>query len=316
MSMSNPTLESLENEISEINFEQIKKKQRLKSFAKGMLFLLPSIVLFGAFLFYPLFKTIYLSFFLTNAQGETTVFVGLQNYIDMFASPVFQQSMKSTFLFVLYTVPTTVVIALFLAVLANEKLKGIGLFRTIFSSTMGISVAAASVFWLYMFHPSIGFLNKMLEIFGIDAIGWLTDPKWALLAVSATTIWMNLGFTFLILLGGLQSIDSYLYESADIDGASYFYKLRRITIPMLSPTLFFVITVTIINAFQTFGQIDILTQGGPQNTTNLIVYSIYREAFANYQFGTASAQSIVLFIIILVMTVLQFKLGERKVHYQ
>lgn len=156
----------------------------------------------------------------------------------------------------------------------------------------------------------------MLEIFGIDAIGWLTDPKWALLAVSATTIWMNLGFTFLILLGGLQSIDSYLYESADIDGASYFYKLRRITIPMLSPTLFFVITVTIINAFQTFGQIDILTQGGPQNTTNLIVYSIYREAFANYQFGTASAQSIVLFIIILVMTVLQFKLGERKVHYQ
>ncbi|MFP3918435.1 sugar ABC transporter permease [Lysinibacillus telephonicus] len=314
--MSNPTLESLENEISEINFEQIKKKQRLKSFAKGMLFLLPSIVLFGAFLFYPLFKTIYLSFFLTNAQGETTVFVGLQNYIDMFASPVFQQSMKSTFLFVLYTVPTTVVIALFLAVLANEKLKGIGLFRTIFSSTMGISVAAASVFWLYMFHPSIGFLNKMLEIFGIDAIGWLTDPKWALLAVSATTIWMNLGFTFLILLGGLQSIDSYLYESADIDGASYFYKLRRITIPMLSPTLFFVITVTIINAFQTFGQIDILTQGGPQNTTNLIVYSIYREAFANYQFGTASAQSIVLFIIILVMTVLQFKLGERKVHYQ
>lgn len=132
MSMSNPTLESLENEISEINFEQIKKKQRLKSFAKGMLFLLPSIVLFGAFLFYPLFKTIYLSFFLTNAQGETTVFVGLQNYIDMFASPVFQQSMKSTFLFVLYTVPTTVVIALFLAVLANEKLKGIGLFRTIF----------------------------------------------------------------------------------------------------------------------------------------------------------------------------------------
>lgn len=316
MSMSNPTVESLETKVSEINFEQIKKKQRLKSFAKGMLFLLPSIVLFGAFLFYPLFKTIYLSFFLTNAQGETTVFVGLQNYIDMFTSPIFQQSMKSTFLFVLYTVPTTVVIALFLAVLANEKLKGIGLFRTIFSSTMGISVAAASVFWLYMFHPSIGFLNKMLEIFGIDAIGWLTDPKWALLAVSATTIWMNLGFTFLILLGGLQSIDSYLYESADIDGASYFYKLRRITIPMLSPTLFFVITVTIINAFQTFGQIDILTQGGPQNTTNLIVYSIYREAFANYQFGTASAQSIVLFIIILVMTVLQFKLGERKVHYQ
>lgn len=314
MSMTNPMPDALE--IQDINFENVKRKQRVKSFTKGMLFLLPSIVLFGAFLFYPLFKTMYLSFFLTNARGETTVFVGLQNYIEMFTSPIFHQSMKSTFLFVLYTVPTTIIIALLLAVLANEKLKGIGFFRTIFSSTMGISVAAASVFWLYMFHPSIGFLNRILNLIGLESIGWLTDPNWALIAVAVTTIWMNLGFTFLVLLGGLQSIDSYLYESADIDGAGYFYKLRRITIPMLSPTLFFVITVTIINAFQTFGQIDILTQGGPQNTTNLIVYSIYREAFSNYQFGTASAQAIVLFIIILVMTIIQFKLGERKVHYQ
>ena len=127
-----------------------------------------------------------------------------------------------------------------------------------------------------------------------------------------STIWMNLGFTFLILLGGLQSIDSHLYESADIDGAGYFYKLRRITIPMLSPTLFFVITVSIINAFQTFGQIDMLTKGGPSNETNLIVYSIYREAFVNYQYGSASAQAVVLFIIILIMTVIQFKIGRKE----
>lgn len=141
-------------------------------------------------------------------------------------------------MFVLYTVPGTILIALFLAILANEKLRGIGIFRMIFSSTMGISVAAASVFWLFLFHPSIGFLNQILSWFGIGAIGWLTDPSWALFSVSISTIWMNLGFTFLILLGGLQSIDRYLYESADIDGAGYFYKLRRITIPMLSPTLF------------------------------------------------------------------------------
>ncbi len=123
-------------------------------------------------------------------------------------------------------------------------------------------------------------------------------------------------YFFLILLGGLQSIDRYLYESADIDGAGYFYKLRRITIPMLSPTLFFVVTVTMINAFQTFGQIDMLTRGGPQNETNLLVYSIYREAFVNYQYGTASAQAVILFAIILLMTLIQFKLGEKKVHYQ
>ncbi|WP_370621803.1 carbohydrate ABC transporter permease [Bacillus sp. JCM 19034] len=285
-------------------------------FFKGMLFLLPSILLFGLFLFYPLGRTIYLSFFLTDNSGSPTVFVGLDNFITIFTSPIFQKSLLSTFLFVLYIVPGTVLLGLFLAIIANEKLKGIGMFRTIFSSTMGISVAAASVFWLFLFHPTIGWLNQMLSVFGISAIGWLTDPQWALISVSISTIWMNVGFTFLILLGGLQSIDSYLYESANIDGASYFYKLRRITLPMLSPTLFFVVTVTLINAFQTFGQIDLLTRGGPQNETNLIVYSIYQNAFMNYQYGTASAQALILFVIILVLTFIQFKLGERKVHYQ
>ncbi|WP_453997376.1 carbohydrate ABC transporter permease [Bacillus nitroreducens] len=283
---------------------------------KGILFLLPSIILFGVFVFYPLFRTMYLSFFLTDAKGATTVFVGLENYVYMFSDPIFLKSIKNTFLFVIYTVPATVIISLFLAVISNEKLKGIGLFRTIFTSTMGISVAAASVFWLYLFNPTMGLLNQILEVFGAESIGWLTNPKWAMIAIAITTIWMNIGFTFLILLGGLQSIDTSLYESAEIEGSGYFYKLRRITVPMLSPTLFFVITVSIINSFQTFGQIDILTQGGPANETNLIVYSIYREAFVNYQFGSASAQAIVLFILILLMTALQFKLGERRVHYQ
>ncbi|MEM5593892.1 sugar ABC transporter permease [Niallia circulans] len=281
-----------------------------------MLFLLPSILLFSVFLFYPLGRTIFLSFFLTDNRGDPTVFVGLENYLEIFKSAIFLQSLKSTFLFALYTVPGSIIFSLFLAILANEKLRGIGVFRTVFSSSMGISVAAASVFWMFLFHPTIGWLNRIVKTFGLEPIGWLTDPNWALFSVSISTIWMNVGFTFLILLGGLQSIDSYLYESADIDGAGYFYKLRRITIPMLSPTLFFVLTVTLINAFQTFGQVDMLTRGGPQNETNLIVYSIYQEAFMNYQYGTASAQAIILFVIILVLTIIQFKLGERKVHYQ
>lgn len=299
-----------------IDFIKEKKKQRLQYWLKGMLFLLPSILLFSVFLFYPLGRTIFLSFFLTDNRGDPTVFVGLENYLEIFKSAIFLQSLKSTFLFALYTVPGSIIISLFLAILANEKLRGIGVFRTVFSSSMGISVAAASVFWMFLFHPTIGWLNRIVKTFGLEPIGWLTDPNWALFSVSISTIWMNVGFTFLILLGGLQSIDSYLYESADIDGAGYFYKLRRITIPMLSPTLFFVLTVTLINAFQTFGQVDMLTRGGPQNETNLIVYSIYQEAFMNYQYGTASAQAIILFVIILVLTIIQFKLGERKVHYQ
>lgn len=314
MSTVSPIIEKKEDFAAQIN--RVKKQKRMTGLLKGILFLLPSIILFGVFVFYPLFRTMYLSFFLTDAKGATTVFVGLENYVYMFSDPIFLKSIKNTFLFVIYTVPATVIICLFLAVISNEKLKGIGLFRTIFTSTMGISVAAASVFWLYLFNPTMGLLNQILEVFGAESIGWLTNPKWAMIAIAITTIWMNIGFTFLILLGGLQSIDTSLYESAEIEGSGYFYKLRRITVPMLSPTLFFVITVSIINSFQTFGQIDILTQGGPANETNLIVYSIYREAFVNYQFGSASAQAIVLFILILLMTALQFKLGERRVHYQ
>lgn len=282
----------------------------------ALLYLLPSILLFTVFIFYPMFRTIYLSFFLTNPIGSPVLAVGFDNYVDLLTSAQFQNSIKATLLFVVYTVPTGIILALLLALLANEKLKGIGFFRTLFSSTMGVSVAAASVIWLFLFHPSIGMFNHVLQLLHLPQVQWLVDPNWALFSVALTTIWMNTGFSFLILLGGLQNIDTTLYESAQIDGASYGYRLRRITLPMLSPTLFFIVTISLINAFQTFGQIDILTKGGPTQATNLIVYSIYREAFINYQFGSASAQAVILFSIILVVTLLQFIFVEKKVHYQ
>lgn len=136
----------------------------------------------------------------------------------------------------------------------------------------------------------------------------VNESDWALFSVSVTTVWVNTGFAFLVILGGLQNIDTSLYESASIDGASYLYKLRRVTLPMLSPTLFFIVTVILISAFQSFGQIDILTHGGPNDATNLIVYSIYKEAFVNHQFGTASAQAMVLFVFIFVATLLNLSL--------
>ena len=314
--MRNNTIVNDEAIYQEGSLKKSIQKQRVKSFLTGITFLAPALLLFGIFMFYPLLRTIYLSFFLTDHSGNPTIFVQLGNYLDLFRSELFLNSLRVTLIFVVMTVPATVSIGLLLAVLANEKLRGIGIFRTLFSSTMGISVAAGSIFWMFLFHPSIGWINQLLGVFGIEGIGWLIDPARALMSVSITTIWMNLGFTFLVLLGGLQSIPTYLYESADIDGCGYFYKLRRITIPMLSPTLFFIITVSFINSFQTFGQIDMLTQGGPVNSTNVIVYSIYREAFVNFQHGTASAQAVILFLIILVLTVIQFKLSEKKVHYQ
>lgn len=290
--------------------------REVKQVMIGSLYLLPSIVLLGVFIFYPMIKTFYLSMFLTDQQGVPAAFVGLGNFKFLLTDPGFLHSFRATILFVLYTVPTSIIIALFLALITNEKLKGIGFFRTLFSSTMGVSVAASSVIWLFLFNPSIGMLNQILSLFHLPTFHWLQDPHSAIVAVSITTIWMNIGFAFLILLGGLQNIPEDLYEQARVTGTGYWYQLFKVTIPMLSPTLFFISTVSLINAFQTFGQIDILTKGGPSNATNLIVYSIYQDAFVNYRLGEASAQVVLLFFCILIITILQFKLGEKKVHYQ
>lgn len=293
-----------------------KVRTRLSDAASGLLYLSPSIILFGVFLVYPLLRTIYLSFFRTDTQGTPLEFVGVGHYSTLFTSAAFWQSIQATVGFVLLTVPLTILIALGLALLANEKLNGIGIFRTAFSATMGMSVAASSVVWMFMYNPSIGIFNRFLEAIGASGVQWLLDPQYALLSVSLATVWMNIGFTFLILLGGLQNIDRTLYESADIAGTSYWTQLRAITIPMLSPTLFFVGIISLINAFQTFGQIDLLTKGGPTNATNVIVYAIYKDAFINYNVGSASAQAVLLFIAVLLLTWIQFKLVERKVHYQ
>jgi sn-glycerol 3-phosphate transport system permease protein len=294
----------------------IRRKRAIWTTLEGIAYLLPSLILFSIFLFYPMLRTMYLSLYVTDHQGNPVQFVGIENFIYLLKDASFLQSAKATLLFVCYTVPASVFLALCLALMANEKLKGIGLFRTFFSSTMGMSVAASSVIWMFMYNPSIGVINKMLSLFGISDVQWLLDPKIALISVAISTIWMNTGFTFLILLGGLQNIDSSLYESARIAGVSYWYQLRKVTLPLLSPTLFFVTTVSLIHSFQTFGQIDILTKGGPIDATNVIVYSIYKDAFINYNFGSASAQAVILFFAVLVVTFLQFKFGERKVHYQ
>ncbi|KYD24750.1 carbohydrate ABC transporter permease [Parageobacillus toebii] len=294
----------------------IRRKRAIWTTLEGIAYLLPSLILFSIFLFYPMLRTMYLSLYVTDHQGNPVQFVGIENFVYLLKDASFLQSTKATLLFVCYTVPASVFLALCLALMANEKLKGIGLFRTFFSSTMGMSVAASSVIWMFMYNPSIGVINKMLSLFGISDVQWLLDPKIALISVAISTIWMNTGFTFLILLGGLQNIDSSLYESARIAGVSYWYQLRKVTLPLLSPTLFFVTTVSLIHSFQTFGQIDILTKGGPMDATNVIVYSIYKDAFINYNFGSASAQAVILFFAVLVVTFLQFKFGERKVHYQ
>ncbi|MDP3767607.1 MAG: sugar ABC transporter permease, partial [Dehalococcoidia bacterium] len=227
-------------------------------------------------------------------------------------------------------------IATFLAVLANEKLPGISVFRTIFSSTLAASVAITAVLWLVLLHPTIGVANDIIGSAGLPHVDWLkdggwaigergsaakvtswfTDPNWALISVSLATVWMNIGLFTVIVLAGLQTIPDELYESAEIDGAGRWSQFWHVTLPMLSPTLFFASVVGTIFAFQAFGQIDILTQGGPVDSSNVILYSIYQEGFQNFRTGAASVQAIVLFLVMLGFTWLQFRLVSGRVFYR
>lgn len=279
------------------------------------IFLGPSILILGLFVFYPMFKTLYISMFLTNTLGKTTVYVGFQNYAKLITSPDFLSSMWVTFVYVLAVTVLTIALGLLLANLASQKLPGIGIFRTLYSVTMGVSVAVAAIFWLFIFNPSTGFFALLSSWLNLPVVNWLTSPSNAMWAVIITTVWMHLGFTFLILLGAIESVPSTLYEAADVEGASSKYQFFHITIPMISPTLFFVSTITIIDAFKSFGLIDLITKGGPTNATNMLVYRIYKDAFYSGNYAKSSAEAIILTVIIAFFTLLQFKFLEKKVNY-
>lgn len=282
----------------------------------ALLFLAPSLVIFGCFVFYPLVKAAYLGFYETDPFGNQGDFVGVDQYRTVLASESFRHSLWVTFLFAVYTVPPGILLGLALALLANQKLAGISIFRLMFSSTVATSVAVASLMWLTLLNPSVGLLNYLLVEAGQPRIDWLNDLDWALPAVSATTVWLNLGLAFIVILAGLQAIPEELYESARIDGASGWSLFRHVTLPMLSPTLFFVSVVGTILAFQSFGQIHILTRGGPLDATTVIVYSIWQDAFRSFDYGVAAVQAIALFLLVLGLTVVQLRFLERRVFYQ
>ncbi|WNQ11184.1 sugar ABC transporter permease [Paenibacillus aurantius] len=291
-------------------------KEKAGENAIGYLFLAPSLLLFGVFLFYPFVRSLYLSLQVTNPRGKVVDFAGWDNFRELFASEGFYRSLLVTAKFTLLTVPPGIVIALVLAGLTHQALRGMKVFNWVFSMPVAISVGTGAVIWMQLYHQTTGMFNRFLQLAGLPAVSWLSDPNYALYSVSAVTIWMGLGFHYILLLGGIRSIPSEIYESARIDGAGAFVAFRRITLPLLSPTLFFVGIVSVIGSFQAFGEVRILTGGGPIHTTEVLVYSIYREAFVNYRFGPGSAQALVLFAIILVLTLIQYKALEKKVHYQ
>lgn len=274
-------------------------------------YVIPALLVFSVFLLYPFFKTIYLSMFKTNKMGEAKLFVGAGNYIELLKSDSFYNSLMVTAVFVVIVVAGGMALGLLGAVLCNRAFPGIRIFSTAYALPMAVASSSAAMIFKIMLHPSIGIVNKLLNL----NINWISDQRYALVCVAALTAWLNSGINFLYFSAGLSNIDESIYERASVDGANAVQKFFRLTLPGLSPIMFYTLVVNIIQAFQSFGQVKMLTQGGPGESTNLIVYSIYRDAFFNYRFGSAAAQSVILFVIIMVLTLVMFKAEKKGVSY-
>ena len=292
-----------------------RRKRTFYEIIEPWLFLIPALAVFGVFLFFPFGKTIYLSTFLTDKYGTAKVFVGFKNFADILTgtrSREFWNSMWVTVRFVFFVTLGGLAMGIITSLLTEKKFPGYAFASAIFAMPIAIASSASSMSFKMILNPTIGLLNKILG----THINWLNEVAYAFPIICILAVWMATGINFIFISAGFRNVPGELYESASIDGANSWHKFRYITIPCISPTLFFQVIIDVINAFQTFNIVKILTLGGPMESTNTIVYSIYLDAFRNFRFGGAAARSIILFLIIMIITLIQFRAEGRSVHYQ
>lgn len=292
----------------------IKNKKVLR-YLKGYLFILPNFIGFFIFMAVPIIMGLVISFTDYNGFNQFN-FVGLKNYLTMFEDEYFRVSLKNNIVYTLVTVPGTIVFALMLAMVVKQGIKGSGLFKTMFFLPNITSMVAVGIVWAMIFNPTLGPLNQILRAVGIENPPmWISSTDTALGSIMLVAIWKQAGYYMIILLAGLQSIPSQLYEAASIDGAGGIHKFFKITLPMLSPTMFMVTILCIINSFQVFDLVNIMTTGGPGRSTNVLVFRIYQEGFQKLQFGYASAMAYFLFLIVMIVTLIQFRGQKKWVNY-
>ena len=273
--------------------------------------MLPCLILFFAFCYFPFLKTIFLSFFLTDIKGNIVKFVGLANFSRILKSSDFLNSLLVSFKFAGIVCVFSVLLGGILALIACEKRRFSRIYEVMFSLPMAVASVPAAAIWMVLMSQGSGVINWLL---GLN-ISWLKDPKVALYSVAIVTVWLRVGVNFIFLLTGFRRVPVDLIESARIDGANYFQRLFKIVLPMASPQIFFVVFLAIVNSFQSFGQIKILTAGGPNNSTNVLIHSIYLKALIENRFESACVQSLVLFLVIFLITRVQFLVEKKVVHY-
>lgn len=278
--------------------------------------LLPTLLVCGLFLYYPVAQSFSWSLYRAAFMGLRTMYVGVQNYVRMFTSSDYLHTLWVSVLFAGGIVILGLSISLAIALLANRKIRGARIYRIALIWPYALSPAVAGTIWLFLFNPTAGAVNYILEsTIGISP-DWITNANLAMLLVVTAAVWKNLGYNIVFFLAGLQNVPGHVIEAARIDGAGPWRCFWKITLPLLSPTTFFLLIMNMIYAFfGTFGLIDVLTKGGPAGATNILIYNMYRDAFQHNKWGMAAAQSVVLFVMVVGLTLIQFRTTGRRVHY-
>lgn len=295
----------------------MQNKPSWKSTLQSLLYLSPALILISIFNIYPIFKSLAMSFYTDYNifTGEVKSY-GLENFSRIFADPNFFRAIKNTFFFVLGVVPISIVISLTIAILLNRIPKLSDFFRSVYFLPFVTSTVAVSIVWNWLYHTRFGLINYFLSIIGIDAIAWLTNPDYSIIALVIMSVWKGLGYNIILFLVGLNNINKTYYQAAEVDGAKGWQQFTNITVPLLSPYILLVSIIGVINSFKVFTEVYSLFAGrpGPAGSALTMVFYIYEKFYTEYQYGVASAAGIVLFLIILVFTLLQRLISKRFVH--
>ncbi|MVX65209.1 ABC transporter permease subunit [Clostridium chromiireducens] len=280
-----------------------------------VMFILPAVIPLGVFWIWPMIKAIFMSFTDWDYMSSTYNMVGFNNYKALFADKAFYSALKNTFVFTMGTLVPTIVGGLVIAMVLKNNIKGSALYKAIIFSPWITPTVAISIVWSWIFEPKYGFANYILQSLNLPKLQWLQSSDTAMISVIIVTVWKGFGWAMVFYLTALEKVPSHLYEAAAIDGANTWNKFVSITLPLISPTTFFLSIITTINSLQAYDQIQVLTQGGPAGSTRTILYMYYQAAFENFNMGQATAMATVILIIIAMLSGIQFIASKKWVHY-
>jgi len=292
----------------------IRKEKNLRWELKPYLLIAPSMLIFILFFIYPMFYMVYLSFFSWNMLGEMK-FINFKNYVSMFGNPEFWVIMKNTLAYMTLSVTLTIIISMIIALYLQKDTKVNKMLQSVIFAPYIISFVTISFIFLWMFEPDYGLFNYLLQLVGISPVRWLQNTNTAMISLVMVSVWKSAGYNTLIIISAIQKIPVYYFEAAELDGSGRIHTFFRITFPMISPTMFFLVLVNIIASLKTFETIRLMTLGGPVNSTKTLVYYLYEYGFNFYKIGYASAVGVILMILIGILTIIYFSVLSKKVYY-